>query len=94
MAQLEQQYAGESEKLEELKRKAQELNQVNLESINQQFKDLGMTIRENALGEFQNFFNELVKDNIYSRSVFSRFLCSKKAFLIQRRVFSTVFDLP
>ena len=62
IAQLEQQYAGEPEKLEKLKRKAQELNQVNLESINQQFKDLGMTIRENALGEFQNFFGELVKD--------------------------------
>ncbi len=45
-----------------LKRKAQELNQVNLESINHQFKDLGMTIRENALGEFQGFFGELVKD--------------------------------
>ena len=62
IAQLEQQYAGEPERLEKLKRKAQELNQVNLESINQQFKDLGMIIRENALGEFQNFFGELVKD--------------------------------
>ena len=62
IAQLEKQYAGEPEKLEELKRKAEELNQISLLSIEQQFKDLGNTIRDTALGEFQNFFSEMTRD--------------------------------
>ncbi|MEM9271524.1 MAG: tape measure protein [Cyanobacteria bacterium P01_F01_bin.143] len=62
IAQLENQYAGEPEKLEELKRKAEELNQISLLSIEQQFKDLGATIRDTALGEFQNFFSEMTRD--------------------------------
>ncbi|MGK7895422.1 MAG: hypothetical protein AB4372_17835, partial [Xenococcus sp. (in: cyanobacteria)] len=62
ISQLEQQYIGEPEKLERLKRAAEELNQVNLASIDQQFKDLGGTIENIAFNEFQNFFSSLVTD--------------------------------
>ncbi|MGK7896563.1 MAG: peptidoglycan DD-metalloendopeptidase family protein, partial [Xenococcus sp. (in: cyanobacteria)] len=62
ISQLEQQYVGEPEKLAELKRAAEELNQVNLASIDQQFKDLGGTIENIAFNEFQNFFSSLVTD--------------------------------
>ena len=95
IAQLEQQYAGEPEKLEALKRKAQELNQVNLESINQQFKDLGMTIRENALGEFQNFFGELVKDFDNVGNLFKKMLgnmANSIAETFAKRASRNIFD--
>ncbi|MDJ0900248.1 MAG: peptidoglycan DD-metalloendopeptidase family protein [Xenococcus sp. MO_188.B8] len=101
IAQLEQQYAGEPEKLAKLKQQAEALNQVNLESINYQFKDLGMTIRENALGEFQNFFGELVKDLDNVGDLFKKMLGNManniaEAFAkrASRNIFDAIFGTP
>ncbi|MGK7917299.1 MAG: peptidoglycan DD-metalloendopeptidase family protein [Prochloraceae cyanobacterium] len=59
---LEQEYAVEPERLERLKQAALELSQINLASIDEQFKDLGGTIEDLALSEFQGFFSSLVSD--------------------------------
>ncbi|MGK7917527.1 MAG: hypothetical protein AB4038_18615, partial [Prochloraceae cyanobacterium] len=62
VARLEQEFAGDPERLERLKQATLELSQINLASIDEQFKDLGGTIEDLALSEFQGFFSSLVTD--------------------------------
>ena len=57
LLQIERDFAGEAEKIDELKTKAAELNQVNLDGIKQQFSGLGKIIRENTKNSLDGFFN-------------------------------------
>ena len=53
---LNKEFKEQPKLLDEFIRKAEELNRVNLESIDQQFKNLGTTIQFAGLGALQNSF--------------------------------------
>ena len=57
--QLKQSYRGEPEKLAELLKNAQELNRVNLDNIQIQFKTLRTQIQQIGLQNLQGFFSNL-----------------------------------
>ncbi|MDJ0592761.1 MAG: NlpC/P60 family protein [Pleurocapsa sp. MO_226.B13] len=57
LIELRKQYQDQPELLEELARRATELNSVNLRSIENEFKSLGNTVQETFITATQGFFN-------------------------------------
>jgi CII-binding regulator of phage lambda lysogenization HflD len=59
LVEIEKQYKGQPELLEKFKVRAEELNRVNLEAINQQFKDLKTSIEDAGIAAVQGFFQNV-----------------------------------
>jgi hypothetical protein len=64
LAQYEKDFADQPDKLKEFKEKAAQLNQVNLEGINQQFKSLKFAVEDSGIAAIQGFFQN-VSNNLF-----------------------------
>jgi tape measure domain-containing protein len=58
LLQIEKDFAGDPEKLAEFAQLAKELNRINLQGINQQFKSLRTTIEDFGISAIQGFFTQ------------------------------------
>ncbi|MEY4537389.1 MAG: hypothetical protein RL171_1540, partial [Pseudomonadota bacterium] len=58
LIELEKQYKGDPQTLNRLTQAAKELNAVNLEGINQQFKTLSQTVQDSFVSATGGFFNQ------------------------------------
>jgi tape measure domain-containing protein len=64
LVELEKQYKGDPEKLNQLSQAARELNSVNLKSIDNEFKSLGKTVEDYFGASTQGFFTQFTT-NLY-----------------------------
>ncbi|MEM7756560.1 MAG: peptidoglycan DD-metalloendopeptidase family protein [Cyanobacteria bacterium P01_A01_bin.40] len=62
LLQIQKDFAKQPDKLAEFTAKAQELNRVNLDNINSQFKSLGGTVRDAFISSTQGFFDNVVNN--------------------------------
>lgn len=74
LAEIEKTYAGDTERIETLKQKAEELNAVNLSNIEEQFQSLGDIIRQNAQQALEQFFFDLFQNINNAGDLFKNFV--------------------
>ena len=74
LAEIEKTYAGDIERIDNLKRKAEELNAVNLQAIEEQFQSLGDIIRSNAQQALETFFFDLFQNINNAGELFRNFV--------------------